>query len=182
MENKKYVIWSDMNLLDDDRVQDTKEMLMETLEEDEITEETIMQAIFDDSELSFDDEVGNLRHAKEAEGEIVAIASLGRWNGRKSGYRLLGSMNLSACMTGVMRYDFNEWFVDEKGDLRSTHIHHDGTNTILYRSFKKGLTYEQVDTFLKAIYNDELEDGMIDEYTESVGVAVADLYGWEVGK
>ena len=72
---------------------------------------------------AFDDELANLK--VETEGQIIAIASMGLWNGRKQGYKL-GTRMLSDVLTIgnedniVLYYDgFN---------VRKTAHHHDGTN------------------------------------------------------
>ncbi len=80
---------------------------------------------------------------------IIVIADLGFWNGRKSGYKVIESGNISDCLYSDC--DYNKWYVDKYGDLRCTAVHHDGTNYYLYRSFKDSASERQINR-LKDLY------------------------------
>lgn len=122
----------------------------------------------------FEDERYELKRVSE--GEVVAIADLGRWNGRCSGYKILKSLEeiiYSSC-------DYEEIYVDSNGDLRKSESHHDGSNGILYRYWKDGITEEQKENFLNKIYNGEISQRDITRYTRKAGVAIANAFGWTV--
>mgnify|MGYP001059427479 CR=1 FL=1 len=174
----KHVIWSDMDIINDESLEYAKETLLECYDEEEIIESMLHEFLYEDNGDMFDCEVSNLSYAEETAGEIIAIADMGLWNGRRTGYKLLDSRKVSDCLTKITHYDFNEFYVDEHGELRSTHVHHDGTNKVLYRSLKPELTYEQVDEFTSLLYYGKEVD--IDKYTDKVGTLVAKYYGWEV--
>ena len=109
-------------------------------------------------------------------GEIVAIANLGRWNGRYSGYKILKSLSdvlYTSC-------DDEELYIDTNGDLRKSESHHDGNNSILYRYWKEGLSDTQKDNFLNKIYNEECNQKDITRYTRKAGTEIAELFGWKV--
>lgn len=174
----KHIIWSDMDIINDESLEYAKETLLDCYEEEEITDAMLHSFLYDDNGDMFDCEVSNLSYAGETDGEIIAIAEMGLWNGRKLGYKLLDSRKVSDCLTKITHYDFNEFYVDEHGELRSTHVHHDGTNHVLYRSLKPELTYEQVDGFTSMLYEGKEVD--IDKYTDKVGTIVSKFYGWDV--
>lgn len=110
-------------------------------------------------------------------GEVVAIADIGRWDGRCGGYKLLDSIKdvlYSSC-------DYVRIFVDSYGNLRKSESHHDGSNSILYRFWKDGLTEAQKENFLDRIYSGKVTRRDITRYTSSCGKAVAEHYGWTTG-
>ena len=174
----KHIIWYDMDVINDESLEYAKETLLDCYEEEEITDDRLEEFLYQYNSDMFDYEVSNLSHAEETAGEIIAIADMGLWNGRRTGYKLLDSRKVSDCLTKITHYDINEFYVDEHGELRSTHVHHDGTNYVLYRSLKPELTYEQVDEFTSSLYYGKEVD--IDKYTDKVGTLVAKFYGWEV--
>jgi len=167
-----------MDIINDESLEYAKETLLDCYEEEEITDDRLEEFLYQDNSDIFDCEVSNLSHAEETAGEIIAIADMGLWNGRRTDYKLLGSRKVSDCLIKTTHYDFNEFYVDEHGELRSTHVHHDGTNNVWYRSLKPGLTYAQVDEFTSSLYYGKDID--IDKYTDSVGKLVAEYYSWEV--
>jgi hypothetical protein len=176
----KHIIWSDMDVINDESLEYAKETLLDCYEEEEITDDRLEEFLYQDNSDMFDYEVDDLSSVEETAGEIIAIADMGLWNGRRTGYKLLDSRKVSDCLTKITHYDFNEFYVDEHGELRSTHVHHDGTNHVLYRSLKPELTYEQVDEFTSSLYYGKEVD--IDEYTDKVGTLVAKFCGWDVEK
>lgn len=122
-----------------------------------------------------DDERANLNI--NLNNEIVAIATLGLWNGPKPAYKVFGK-NIAGCLTS--EYD-PIWYVDKNGDFRCHESHHDGTNEILYREFK-GISETQKENFLAKIYNGTVTRHDINRCTRRVGDRIADVYGWTVRK
>ena len=104
---------------------------------------------------------------------IIALADLGLWDGRKSGYKILGN-NLS-CIFNVSE-DRNCYYADGR-NVRAKCVHHDGTNHIVFRKLKKGVTIEQVENLMFK-NNYSLTPSQISRYTESLRPYVADIYGW----
>jgi hypothetical protein len=123
----------------------------------------------------FEDEQWELKHVDEHCG-LIAIADIGRWNGRASGYKEVKSLEsilYSEC-------DYERVYVDSNGDLRKEESHHDGSNSILYRYWKEGLTDEQKENFLNKIYNGECTQKDITRYTRKAGLGIANEFGWTV--
>ena len=147
----------------------TREEYKKSLSDNEVYDEcNSMDSIW------FDDELGEL--SRVSKGEVIAIADLGRWNGRFSGYKTCKSLEdvmYSSC-------DYERVYVDSNGDLRKEESHHDGTNSILYRYWKEGLTETQKENFLNKIYNGECTQKDITRYTRKAGIEIADAYGWTV--
>ena len=139
-----------------------------------LTEEHIQEECNFLNSAWFDDE--KLELASSSEGHVVAIADLGRWNGRYPGYKELDSLEdviYSSC-------DYERLYIDSNGDLRKDERHHDGNNSILYRYWKEGTTEQQRENFLNKIYNGECTRADITRYTRKAGIRIANAYGWTV--
>lgn len=122
----------------------------------------------------FEDERSELKRV--AEGEVIAIADLGRWNGRCGGYKIIKSLEdvmYTSC-------DYERVYVDSNGDLRKEESHHDGSNSILYRYWKEGITEIQKENFLDKIYNGKISQRDITRYTRKAGLGIANAFGWTV--
>lgn len=124
----------------------------------------------EDEKINLNIEVGN---------EIIVIADLGLWYGRRQGYKLLHKTNIADCLSGTCG-DYITWFVDDRGDLNCRDCHHDGTNLYLYRAWKDGVTEEQMENFLEKVYRGKATRKDITRYTRKIGTYVADIYGWKV--
>ena len=141
---------------------------------DSITEDRIMDECYFMEETWFNDEKWELKHVSE--GEVIALADLGLWNGRRYGYKILKSLEdimYTSC-------DYERIYVDSNGDIRKEECHHDGSNSILYRYWKEGLTEEQKENFLDKIYNGKATQKDITRYTRKAGLGIANAFGWTV--
>ena len=106
--------------------------------------------------------------------------SLGRWNGRVSGYKMIDSGNIKDCLYSDT--DYTEWYVDKYGDLRADAVHHDGTNHYLYRVFKDGVTDTQIENLQDKIYNGKATRADITRVTKRLGDDIAGVYGFPIPK
>ena len=111
-------------------------------------------------------------------GEIIAIADLGLWNGRRMGYREINSNNVADCLYSERDIDYSTWYLDERGDLCCDAVHHDGSNHICYREFKDELSDTQKENFKYKVYRGKATRADITRYTRSIGKVVAKVYGW----
>ena len=107
---------------------------------------------------------------------IICIADLGLWYGRRIGYKLLESGNISDCLYDS-DCDYCTWYVDHYNDLRFTGTHHDGKNRYLYRELRD-LSYKQMENFLEKLHTGRLTRRDIRRYTTSVGSHIQKVYGW----
>lgn len=123
--------------------------------------------------LFLDDERKNLNI--ELPNSIIAIGDLGLWNGRHSGYK-----EYSTQLSSILYFEGDEceWYVDNNNELRATISHHDGTNYVLYRMWKGGLSEVEKDEFKDIILKGAPSISEINKYTLPVGKYVADVYGW----
>lgn len=137
---------------------------------DEITDEEITPEYYYDSRsIDLDDERANLNI--EVDGYIVAFASLGLWNGRVNGAKLVG--------TNVRRIlhsndDYVTWYCDPY-NVRAEMIHHDGTNYVLYRVANDK---EQAENLVDKIAYGNMSEEEFRKRTKSLRPYVAKVYGW----
>lgn len=104
---------------------------------------------------------------------VLALADLGLWNGRKNGYKILPA-NVNSIFN--VSNDSNHYYADGR-NIRAKCSHHDGTNYILFRKLKDGVSVEQIESLL--LKNDySLTSQQISKYTESLRPYVAKVYGW----
>lgn len=139
------------------------------IEEYKPTDEQKYERMYDDLNFFIDDERINLDIPCN---KILMIADLGLWNGRKQGYKIVDGNVKNILYTDC---DYAKWYADEK-DIRGKLIHHDGTNYVLYREIKD---MDTIDEFTDMIYNGvEIDDELLDKYTNSLRPYVAEIYGW----
>ncbi len=172
MISNKNIIWSDF----DENFDEWKENLKN--EYPYMNDDELYNLMYEINSENFEDERKNLdiRLSKP----IIAIVDLGLWNGRKLGYTIIESGNIKDCLYSDC--DLNEWYVDRKGDLRCTAIHHDGTNYYLYRVIKDNVTENQVDRLLNRIYAGKATRSDIVRVTYRLGDEIGKIYGWKFDK
>ena len=149
-------------------------------EEEELRETTLSETEkwdFIDEELTrwLDNERDNLSGIIYPNG-IVAIADLGRWNGRHSGYKLINSGKVSDCL--YSNCDYVEWKVNSHHQFECRESHHDETNYIQYRAFKENISETQKNNFLDKIYNGTYKPSDVSRYTKPIGRDIEKVYGW----
>ncbi len=130
------------------------------------------------SDIEYDDnyDIDSVRDYLDTviDSEIVAIAVVDRWNGRFTGYKLCGKNIRGIFSTGS---DCGKWY-GEDNDIKAILPHHDGTNTAVFRVFKKNISEKKKQEFLDKIYNQKLEEDDIKNITKSLYPYVKKIYGW----
>lgn len=167
-EKHHHLIWS--NDLAYEREWDEE---MESLYPD-ATELERMEILYHQMQFDLECERANLNISLGM--PIIVIADLGLWDGRKKGYKVIGTGNVSDCLYDDC--DYLTWYVDELGDLRCDATHHDGTNFYLYRVFRDGTTPAQMRNLEQKIYNGTVTWKDIARLTTKIGPAIAKVYGW----
>lgn len=166
---KKRVIWGNIDL----NIDDWRDGYAEYCEINELTpggDNELFYWMVETNAEYLNDEKINLN--KKIDGEILIIANLGLWNGRKTGYKILPQNLREILYHGD---DYFEIYADGE-NIRARGIHHDGTNHYLYRATRPG---RNVDKLLTAIYNgDEITPAALNYYTRSIYGDVAKIYGW----
>lgn len=168
---KKNIIWENHNLDLDHWIEDLQE------DHQNLSKDKLEELAWDLNNSYLSDERINLNITMPA--EIVVIADLGTWQGRRDGYKIIESGNIADCL--YSRADFVTWYCD-RYNFRATEHHHDGTNYLLYRALRPELTDEQKEYFLSKIYQGRADDRMIRRYTTSIQPYIAHVYGWKGGK
>ena len=169
---KQHIIWTNDDF---DALEEIKKDIME--DNPELTEEQALRCAYETRDEYLEDEKQNLNI--EVGDEIIIIADLGLWDGRRMGYKLIHSTNIRDCLSGTCG-DYVTWYVDTLGDLRCDDIHHDGTNHYLYRAWKDGVSYAQRELLMQKIYCGIATRKDITRLTRKLGTYVADVYGWKV--
>lgn len=137
---------------------------------DEITDEEITPEYYDFCcEINLEDERANLN--VEVDGYIVAFASLGLWNGRVNGAKLVGT-NVRDILHSYD--DYVTWYCDVH-NVKAEMIHHDGTNYVIYRVARNKEFAEKLVNMIA--YNGMTEEGFR-RATKSLRPYVAEVYGW----
>ena len=168
MSEEKHIIWSDRNL----DYEDWKSN--EEFSHPEMSEDERIKCFYEGVNDFLSDERDNLDI--QLSREIIIVADLGLWNGRKSGYKMIDSGNIRDCLYSDC--DTNEWYVDTKGDMRCIANHHDGTNHYLYRAIKGNATDAQVERLQNLIYSGRATRADITRVTERLGDKIGAVYGW----
>ena len=171
---KKRMIWSNMDLNIDDWRDSYKEHLeLNCLVGDPDNESEIYAWMEDENNEYLYDEKVNLN--KEIDGRILIIADLGLWDGRKSGYKILGNNVNEIFNINNRGWDFAEFYGDGY-NIKGTEWHHDGTNYYEYRVIREN---RNIESLLNAIYNgEEISRKKMNYYTKSLYPYVAQIYGW----
>ena len=172
---KKHIIWSNMNL----DIEDWRDSYKEYLEMNEMDdkdpndEDAIYNWMVEMNDMYLEDEQHNLN--KKVDGRILIIGDIGRWNGRVSGYKILGNNIKEIFNINDRGFDYAEFYGDGY-NIRATEHHHDGTNHYFYRVIRED---RNIDNLLDAIYNgEEITSSKLNYYTKSLYKDVAEVYGW----
>jgi len=123
----------------------------------------------DDCDNNLYDERANLDIP--VDGVIVAFADLGLWDGHHQGAKVVGRYVKKILSSGN---DYQDWYCD-RYNVRCTDIHHDGTNTYLYRVAKDE---EQAHRLVQAIAYEGMTEEEFRKTTKSLRPYVAKVYGW----
>jgi len=185
----EHVLWSSEDFEDADIWRDDyKQMLLsrdDGLTDEEAAEEAkdddaVLAWVSDASDDYFNDMRSNLSGISYSK-PIIAIADLGLWNGRHSAYMLIESGKVVDCLSTGSDIDDASWYVTDGGEFKASMSHHDGTNEITYRVFKKTASDEDMDALEGLIYDGKATQADIDKATDRIGPDIAKVYGWTLG-
>jgi hypothetical protein len=172
----KHMIWSNTNLTVDDDWRESYKEFLEINNMDipfKIDDYDVEDYMHETNSSYLDDERMNLN--KTLDGRVLVIADLGLWNGRKQGYKILGTNLNNIFDINSRGFDYAEFYGDGY-NIKGIEHHHDGTNYYEYRVIREN---RDIDKLLDAIYNgEEITRKKLNYYTRSLYKDVAKIYGW----
>ena len=171
---KHTTIWKSYGMYSLKEMEQAEQSAREHLKENDFEEwETtdVTDTIYEDINMWFEDEESNLY--KQLDGRILAIASMGLWNGRKSGYKILGD-NLNEVLTSSIGCDEKEVYCDAY-NVYAEGYHHDGRNYVEFREIRED---RNIENLLDKIYSGQpVTRREINYYTKSLRPYVKAVYG-----
>ena len=171
---KHTTIWKSYGMYSNKELEELEQSAREHLKENDFEDyETtdVTDTIYEDIDMWYDDEISNLYRVLD--GRILAIADMGLWNGRRTGYKILGN-NLNEVISCGIGCDDKEIYCDGFNVLAKGY-HHDGTNYVEFREIRED---RNIDTLLDKIYNnEEVTRKEINYYTRSLRPYVKQVYG-----
>lgn len=153
---------------------DMKRVMIEEYdyEDESISDEDVWGRIDNDIEYSYNEALCDLDI--KTEGDIIAIASMGLWNGRRTGYKILDKNNLKEILY-CGNEDYNHLYYDGF-NVHKKASHHDGINYIMFREVRPDVN---IDRLCDKIYNnEEISNATLNRYTRSLRRYVKNIYGW----
>ena len=125
---------------------------------------------------NFDYEKKNLDYVElKYDTPLIAVANLGRWNGRCVAYKEIDEISDFIDWGG--RYDFVEVYAD-RYNVNAILADHDGTTYATLRQMKPNRSCDNFTEKLLNCRNEAEAKKLITSYTISVVKAVNELYGW----
>ena len=131
----------------------------------------LSRMVDDEIESLRQDEIGNLKSAKIGT-PVVAFGRAGLWNGSADNGAFIDADSVGTLIGNGDPYsgmDGSSWSVDARNELVWHGTHHDGSNTVVFRRLRPGVTREQAE----AMTPDEL----VSQGTVPLGGAVVGVYG-----
>ena len=135
------------------------------------------------TEEAYQDEIDEWLHCEQdnldvdVDGFIVCFASLGLWNGRFNAVCRLKGKKVNDIFQMIQGRDIDtyEFFCDEN-DVKANGIHHDGTNTYMFRIIDNPDQWDEIVERFSA--DNELTEDEFVKMTTPLRPYVAAVYGW----
>ena len=170
---KHTTIWKSYGMYSLKELEQYEKEVKELLEEDaveNITKEKITNEVYFQIDVQFEDERSNL--FKIIDGRILCIASMGLWNGRKSGYKILGN-NLNEILTTGIGCDEKEVYCDAY-NVYAEGYHHDGRNYVEFREIRED---RNIENLIDKIHSEQgATRREINYYTRSLRPYIKQIY------
>lgn len=125
----------------------------------------------------YEDELSNLSTVK---GDFIALADLGRWNGRHIGYKEIGYKRLDEAVKELNHRDYMDitFGIEDDNEFVYEGHHHDATDYITLREWRKGLSDEAKERFLDKVYEGTVTEKAMRWYTKSIANKTKAIFGW----
>lgn len=110
---------------------EAKKYLIEDQGIENPTDDEIYNEIIECNRIAFkDDRFEFATRDKHIEGTVIVIGNIGRWNGRKDGFRIL--QGFEDVMDFMTRYESFKIYID-RYNIKGIGHHHDGTDYLTFR-------------------------------------------------
>lgn len=168
----KFVIWSNEDLNMDDWREEIEVNFPDT------SSDEALELAYEMNADHLGDEILNL--AIPLSGEVLAIADLGLWFGRRAASKEISPKTIGDIL--AMQHDSDAvcetWMLNGVGDLCYEYHHHDGTNRIIYREIKPDVSRARIENLRRKIALGTAKRSDITRLTSSLGPRVKSVYGW----
>ena len=156
--------WAKQSLIDR-RIEDGEPI-------EDITDDDIWNEAYFLSDMCFDDERANLN--KDLGNDIVCIADAGCWNGRRSGYCVIGT-NLNNVLYSRVNGQSDITVEYDGVDIIASESHHDGCNYYVFREVKPNAP----ESFKEALeFKEPLSNEQLMRHTRSLRPYIKEIFGW----
>lgn len=187
----KHIIYTDDVDTSNEKIQEYRRLFCD--EDENLTDDEIIQRLYDDNSDIFECERENLSTAKlEHSSTILCVGILGLWNGRPMGYKLIKPSEDVSGILGSTVGDYIEFYADRCEELNGMDIqcrdsHHDGTNWYVFRELNSDPNEdENIDKMLCAIVGAGVDKErqakaweLVQKHTHSLYPYVQKIYGWK---
>ena len=153
-------------------IEDEMELLKE--EYPDATEEQLRDWAYDSLRYWYEDEKANLDI--DLPNDIVIIANLGLWNGRRVGIKKTNCSNIGDILVHQLNSMSEIKFYCDRYNLKGEETHHDGTNYYTYRMVRPNRDINNL--IDKILRGDKITTQIINYYTKSLVKEVNAVYGW----
>ena len=122
--------------------------------------------------INFETDYSNLENILseiKVSNEIIVIADLGLWDGRRIAYKVLDE-DATSIINSIDYYDYPEVEMNENNELYATDVHHDGINYYRFRVWKSGVSERNKEKFLDSIYYGDVSEEGIVKYTKALRI------------
>lgn len=175
---KEVTLWQSYGMYDLKELEELKKDSKQFLEEeygedypDGVDDERVTDEVYDRIDMSYEDELMNLN--RTLDGEVIAIADIGLWYGRRSGYQILKN-NLNEVISFSLSCDERKVYCD-RYNVKAYGYHHDGSNEVVFREVRPN---RDINRLLDKIYNGEtISQRTINYYTKSLRPYIKEVYG-----
>jgi hypothetical protein len=131
---------------------EAKKFLIEDQGIEDPTDDEIYNEINECNEIAFKDSRTEFASRdKNIEGTVIAIASVGRWNGRKDGIKVL--QGFEDVMDFMTRYDSLKIYID-RYNIKAVGHHHDGTDYLTFREVHPRYFRDEIEDLFLSYEND----------------------------
>lgn len=131
---------------------EAKKFLIEDRGIENPTDDEIYDEINEHNSIALEDERSEFAFRdKNIEGTVIAIANVGRWNGRKAGIKIL--QGFEEIIDFMSRYDSFKIYID-RYNIKAIGHHHDGTDYVTFKEMRPKYFRDDIEDIFFSYEND----------------------------